>query len=187
MAEAARATLTVVGADAMLDLGRSLAAVLRAGDLVVLTGDLGAGKTTLARGIGAGLRVRDAVTSPTFVIARRHPALHDGPALLHVDAYRLGADELHDLELDVDLVDCVVLVEWGAGKVDHWVAPRLEIVIDRGGDEGGDGGGDGDGAAAGGGGGRREGRAVRILGSDPRWDEVDWSGLSAAAARTVDP
>jgi len=88
----------------MRDLGRRLAALLRAGDLVILAGPLGAGKTTLVQGIGAGLGVRGPVTSPTFVIARVHPALTgSGPALVHADAYRLGSfSEVDDLDLDTD-------------------------------------------------------------------------------------
>jgi tRNA threonylcarbamoyladenosine biosynthesis protein TsaE len=86
----------------MRDLGRRLAALLRAGDLVILAGPLGAGKTTLVQGIGAGLGVRGPVTSPTFVIARVHPPLAGGgPALVHADAYRLGSfGEVDDLDLD---------------------------------------------------------------------------------------
>ena len=88
--------------------GERLGAVLRAGDLVVLTGDLGAGKTTLTQGIAEGLGVRGPVTSPTFVIARVHPSLVGGPALVHVDAYRLGGlAELDDLDLDTSLEDSV--------------------------------------------------------------------------------
>src|ERR1700760_792213 len=88
----------------MRDLGRRLAALLRAGDLVILAGPLGAGKTTLVQGIGAGLGVRGPVTSPTFVIARVHPvAAGPGPALVHADAYRLGSiGEVDDLDLDTD-------------------------------------------------------------------------------------
>ena len=88
----------------MRDLGRRLAALLRAGDLVILAGPLGAGKTTLVQGIGAGLGVRGPVTSPTFVIARVHPPLAGGgPALVHADAYRLGSfGEVDDLDLDTD-------------------------------------------------------------------------------------
>ncbi len=85
------AELTVATTDDMRALGRRLAAVLRPGDLVVLTGSLGAGKTTLVQGIGAGLGVRGPVTSPTFVIARVHPSLTGGPALVHADAYRLAS------------------------------------------------------------------------------------------------
>lgn len=117
----------------MSELGRRLAALLRPGDLVMLTGELGAGKTTLTRGLGAGLGVRGAVTSPTFVIARVHPSLTSGPPLVHVDAYRLGGglDEMEDLDLDVSLPDSVVVVEWGDGKVEELSEDRLHVVIDR--------------------------------------------------------
>ncbi|EFG08752.1 Putative ATP/GTP-binding protein [Streptomyces clavuligerus] len=117
----------------MRDLGRRLAALLRPGDLVMLTGELGAGKTTLTRGLGEGLGVRGAVTSPTFVIARVHPSLSGGPALVHVDAYRLGGglDEMEDLDLDVSLPDSVVVVEWGDGKVEELSDDRLHVVIHR--------------------------------------------------------
>src|SRR4051794_3460047 len=101
MNEAEACELRIPTAAAMRDLGVRLAASLRAGDLLVLSGDLGAGKTTLTQGIGAGLRVRGPVTSPTFVIARVHPSLCGGPPLVHVDAYRLGGfAELDDLDLD---------------------------------------------------------------------------------------
>src|SRR4029078_11058345 len=100
----------------MRDLGRRLAPLLRAGDLVIVAGGLGAGKTTLTQGIGAGLGVRGPVTSPTFVIARVHPSRVGGPPLVHVDAYRLGgALELDDLDLDADVADSVTVVEWGHG------------------------------------------------------------------------
>jgi tRNA threonylcarbamoyladenosine biosynthesis protein TsaE len=125
-------TLTLPDADATRDLGRRLAAVLRAGDLVLLSGDLGAGKTTLTQGIGAGLGVRGQVASPTFIIARVHPALGDGPDLVHVDAYRLGSlDEVDALDLDTSLEDSVTVVEWGAGKVETLSADRLEIDLRR--------------------------------------------------------
>ncbi|MFI5808165.1 tRNA (adenosine(37)-N6)-threonylcarbamoyltransferase complex ATPase subunit type 1 TsaE [Streptomyces sp. NPDC051561] len=117
----------------MGELGRALAKLLRPGDLVMLTGELGAGKTTLTRGLGEGLGVRGAVTSPTFVIARVHPPLGDGPALVHVDAYRLGGglDEMEDLDLDVSLPESVIVVEWGDGKVEELSDDRLHVVIDR--------------------------------------------------------
>ena len=116
----------------MRDLGRSLATLLRAGDLVVLAGDLGAGKTTLTQGIGAGLRVRGEITSPTFVIARVHPSLVDGPALVHVDAYRLASlAEVDDLDLDATLAESVTVVEWGEGMVEELAADRLEGPADR--------------------------------------------------------
>jgi tRNA threonylcarbamoyladenosine biosynthesis protein TsaE len=114
----------------MHELGRRLGAVLQAGDLVVLSGPLGAGKTTLVQGIGDGMAVRGPVTSPTFVIARVHPALAGGPGLVHVDAYRLGSvAEVDDLDLDASLDDCVTVVEWGEGLVEGLAADRLEISI----------------------------------------------------------
>jgi tRNA threonylcarbamoyladenosine biosynthesis protein TsaE len=117
----------------MRDLGRRLANLLGPGDLVLLTGELGAGKTTLARGLGEGLGVRGAVTSPTFVIARVHPSLAEGPPLVHVDAYRLGGglEEMEDLDLDVSLPESVVVVEWGEGKVEELADARLHVVIER--------------------------------------------------------
>jgi tRNA threonylcarbamoyladenosine biosynthesis protein TsaE len=120
---------TVVStADQMRTLGARLAGLLRAGDLVVLSGPLGAGKTTLAQGIGAGLGVRGHVTSPTFVIARLHPSLHGGPDLVHADAYRLGSRaEVDDLDLDADLASSVTVVEWGEGLVED-LAPSLLMV-----------------------------------------------------------
>ncbi|MFF4244035.1 tRNA (adenosine(37)-N6)-threonylcarbamoyltransferase complex ATPase subunit type 1 TsaE [Streptomyces sp. NPDC001822] len=125
--------LAVESPEEMKDLGRRIAGVLAPGDLVMLTGELGAGKTTLTRGLGEGLGVRGAVTSPTFVIARVHPPLGDGPALVHVDAYRLGGglDEMEDLDLDVSLPESVIVVEWGDGKVEDLSEDRLRVVIDR--------------------------------------------------------
>jgi len=115
--------------------GKRLGRVLRAGDLVVLTGDLGAGKTTLTQGIAEGLGVRGPVTSPTFVIARVHPSLVGGPALVHVDAYRLGGlAELDDLDLDTSLDDSVTIVEWGHGLAEGLSEDRLEVTL-RGHDE----------------------------------------------------
>lgn len=112
-------------------LGRTLGALLRAGDLVVLTGGLGAGKTTLTQGLGEGLGVRGPVTSPTFVIARVHPSLVAGPPLVHVDAYRLrGALELDDLDLDASVDDSVTVVEWGHGLAEDLSEDRLEVVLD---------------------------------------------------------
>ncbi|MFI1969548.1 tRNA (adenosine(37)-N6)-threonylcarbamoyltransferase complex ATPase subunit type 1 TsaE [Streptomyces cinnamoneus] len=127
------AQLTVKSAEDMRELGRRLAALLRPGDLVLLSGELGAGKTTLTRGLGEGLGVRGAVTSPTFVIARVHPPLGGGPALVHVDAYRLagGLDEMEDLDLDVSLPESVIVVEWGDGKVEELSEDRLRVVIER--------------------------------------------------------
>ena len=111
-------------------LGRELAGLLRAGDLVVLVGPLGAGKTALTQGIGAGLGVRDPVTSPTFVIARVHRS--DGLPLVHVDAYRLGGvADVDDLDLDVTVADSVTVVEWGQGLVEQLADEHLEVRLDR--------------------------------------------------------
>nr|WP_144711853.1 tRNA (adenosine(37)-N6)-threonylcarbamoyltransferase complex ATPase subunit type 1 TsaE [Curtobacterium pusillum] len=110
-------------------LGARLAAVLRAGDLVVLTGPLGAGKTTLTRGLGAALGARGQVSSPTFVLARTHPTTA-GPDLVHVDAYRLSDPvELDDLDLDWDA--SIVVVEWGRGFVDGISDSVLDVEITR--------------------------------------------------------
>jgi tRNA threonylcarbamoyladenosine biosynthesis protein TsaE len=118
--------------DDMRALGRRLAALLRAGDLVVLSGGLGAGKTTLTQGIGEGLQVRGAVTSPTFVIARVHPSTSGGPALVHVDAYRLASlEEVDDLDLDTSLASSVTVVEWGEDKVDDLAEDRLVVRLER--------------------------------------------------------
>jgi tRNA threonylcarbamoyladenosine biosynthesis protein TsaE len=144
----ASVSLTISTAAEMRALGRSLATALRAGDLVILSGGLGAGKTTLTQGIGAGLGVRGPVTSPTFVIARVHPPATAGPggpagpvdamadlaaprpSLVHADAYRLGsAVELDDLDLDTDTASSVTVVEWGEGMAEGLAADRLEIAI----------------------------------------------------------
>lgn len=126
------AAYDVVDAEEMRALGERLGAQLRAGDLLVLTGELGAGKTTFTQGLAAGLEVRGAVTSPTFVIARVHPSLVEGPDLVHVDAYRLdGALELDDLDLDTSLNDAVTVVEWGAGIAEDLAESRLEVRIVR--------------------------------------------------------
>jgi len=111
--------------------GERLASLLRAGDLLVMTGELGAGKTTLSQGIGEGLGVRGPITSPTFVIARTHPSLVDGPALVHVDAYRLGdAAEIDDIDLDATTDESVTIVEWGEDMAeqlgDHWLEVRMD-------------------------------------------------------------
>jgi len=117
----------------MLRLGTRIAGLLRAGDLVVLGGDLGAGKTTLTRGLGAALGVRGRIASPTFVISRVHPATAaGGPDLVHVDAYRVaGAGEVADLDLEESLPDSVTVVEWGAGLVEGLAPDRLEVTLHR--------------------------------------------------------
>lgn len=117
---------------AMRSLGQRLGQALAAGDLVLLSGELGAGKTTFTQGVGEGLEVRGGVTSPTFVIARVHPSLVAGPALVHVDAYRLGGiDELDDLDLDTGLESAVTVVEWGAGVAEGLADSHLAVTIER--------------------------------------------------------
>ena len=149
-------TIEIPTADAMRDLGRRLAAELRAGDLLVLSGPLGAGKTTLVQGIGDGLGVRGPITSPTFVIARVHPSLRGGPALVHADAYRLGGiAEVDDLDLDASTDSSVTVVEWGEGLAEGLAEDRLEIAIER--------------PDAGPGAGPDDGRIVRLTGIGPRW------------------
>ncbi|RKS69302.1 tRNA threonylcarbamoyladenosine biosynthesis protein TsaE [Motilibacter peucedani] len=150
-------TRVVESGEAMQAAGRELAGLLRAGDLVVLRGGLGAGKTTLTQGIGAGLGVRGAITSPTFVIARVHPSLTGGPALVHVDAYRLRSlDEVDDLDLDASLADSVTVVEWGTGLVEGLAEDRLEVEVER--SVGLEGAG--------------EARTLRLAGVGPRWAGV---------------
>ncbi|HEX6500230.1 MAG TPA: tRNA (adenosine(37)-N6)-threonylcarbamoyltransferase complex ATPase subunit type 1 TsaE [Micromonosporaceae bacterium] len=135
--------MTLSTPDQTRQFGRRLATVLRAGDLVVLNGPLGAGKTALAQGIGTGLGVTGEVTSPTFVIARVHrpdPTRGGRIPLVHVDAYRLGtvADpraEVDDLDLDASVDDSVTLVEWGEGMVEQLTDAHLEVRIDRRDDE----------------------------------------------------
>ena len=126
-------------AEAMKSFGGRLASLLEAGDVLVLSGDLGAGKTTFTQGLGDGLGVRGPITSPTFVIARTHPSLVAGPTLVHVDAYRLGdAAEIDDIDLDATTDDAVTVVEWGDGMAeqlsDSWLHVRIEVRGARPGD-----------------------------------------------------
>lgn len=124
-------SVTIRTAEQMQALAARVASHCRAGDLVLLTGDLGAGKTTFTQGFGRAMGVREPITSPTFVIARVYrPA--SGPGLVHVDAYRVGdALELDDLDIDADLADCVTVVEWGEGKAERLSSDRLHVVIER--------------------------------------------------------
>lgn len=123
---------TLATAEEMRSYGVRLAARLRAGDLLILSGPLGAGKTTLVQGIAEGLKVRGPITSPTFVIARVHPSLCGGPPLVHADAYRLGGSlEVDDLDLDASLEESVTIVEWGEGLVEGLAEEWLEVLIDR--------------------------------------------------------
>jgi tRNA threonylcarbamoyladenosine biosynthesis protein TsaE len=153
--------LTIQTPEDMAELGAAIARQLKAGDLVALNGELGAGKTTLTRGLGAALGVRGTVTSPTFVLARTHVREHGGAPLVHVDAYRLGsAAELDDL--DIDFAASIVVVEWAAGMLDGVTDDWLEVTIDR--PTGGQTpGGDEDGV---------EPREVTITGHGDRWREL---------------
>lgn len=163
-------TLTIATPGEMAELGARLAVELRAGDLLALNGELGAGKTTLTRGLGAALGVRGTVTSPTFVLARTHQRVSGGAPLVHVDAYRLSNPaELDDL--DIDYAASIVVVEWAAGMLDGLTDDWLQIDIARpagadGSDALGDGDGDGDGGddddVA-------EPRQVTITGHGARW------------------
>lgn len=124
--------ISTVDAEATRKVGSVLAGLLRAGDVVLVTGELGAGKTTLTQGLGTGLGVRGGVTSPTFVISRVHPSLTGGPALVHVDAYRLGdGAELDDLDLDAFVDDAVTVVEWGEGIAEALADDRLRVHVGR--------------------------------------------------------
>ena len=155
------ANLSVPNATAMHSLGQALAQLLRAGDLVVLVGPLGAGKTTLSRGIGQGLNVVGTVSSPTFVIARTHKRTDGGPELVHVDAYRLGSPQELD-DLDIDFANSIVLVEWGRGLTQDISESWLDVEIER----------DHTGAS--------ETRSVAVIGHGPRWGEVDGNPLAWA-------
>jgi len=140
MADRSAGTAELPTAEDTKALGARLGALLRAGDVVVLSGPLGAGKTVLARGIAEAMNVDGPVTSPTFVLARVHPARQPAaPAMVHVDMYRLldhpGADllgELDSLDLDTDLADAVVVVEWGEGIVERLSERHLDIRLERG-------------------------------------------------------
>jgi tRNA threonylcarbamoyladenosine biosynthesis protein TsaE len=140
MADRSAGTAELPTAEDTKALGARLGALLRAGDVVVLSGPLGAGKTVLAKGIAEAMDVDGPVTSPTFVLARVHRARQAGAAaMVHVDMYRLldhpGADllgELDSLDLDTDLADAVVVVEWGEGIVERLSEHHLDIRLERG-------------------------------------------------------
>lgn len=143
MADGSSGTAELATAEDTIALGARLGADLRAGDVVVLSGPLGAGKTVLAKGIAQAMNVDGPVTSPTYVLARVHPARQAGrPAMVHVDVYRLldpghsaaGADllaELDSLDLDTDLEDAVVVVEWGEGLAERLSERHLDIRLER--------------------------------------------------------
>lgn len=149
---------TLASVEETQSLASRLAAMTRPGDLLLLSGDLGAGKTAFTQGFGEGLGVRGPITSPTFVIARTHPSLVGGPSLVHVDAYRLpNSAELDDLDLDTDLDEAVTVVEWGEGIAEQLNADRLEIALN----------GSGDGS-----------RAVTVRRWGARWADVSFEHLT---------
>lgn len=122
----------VTSRDETQALGEALGRRLTAGDLLMLRGGLGAGKTTFAQGIGRGMQVRGQVSSPTFIVARVHPSLVGGPDLIHADAYRInGLDDLETLDLDSTIDECVTIVEWGEGKTEAMSDTRLEVDVTR--------------------------------------------------------
>lgn len=165
LARALPVVLEVPTAEAMQALGQRLAHLLRAGDLIIANGDLGAGKTTLTQGIGRGLGSEGAVISPTFVLSRVHASAAGRPTLVHVDAYRLSsAEELDDLDLDATVGEAVTVVEWGAGLAEDLAAHRLEIDIRRSAHPAGDGT-------------HPDGRLVLIHPVGERWTDVDLTGL----------
>lgn len=133
MAPVTLTTVTAADGDQMRAIAHHLVAPhLRAGDVLILSGDLGAGKTTFTQGLGEALGVRGPVASPTFIIARTHPSLVSGPALIHVDAYRLTSlAELDDLDLDAAVESSVTVVEWGDGAAEQLSPDRLHVVIAR--------------------------------------------------------
>jgi len=172
---------TTTAAQTQTIAGR-LGRLLRAGDLMVLSGELGAGKTTFTQGLGVGLGVRAGIISPTFVLVRIHPNLPDGPNpggpdLVHVDAYRLGsAAEIDDIDLENTMDSAVTVVEWGTDRVEHLAASRLEVDLLRATGDAGTAPGhdefdytseDDD-----------ESRLIRLRAIGPRWTGVDFAALA---------
>lgn len=145
-------------------LGEAIGRVLEPGDLVILDGALGAGKTVLTKGIAVGMGITDMIMSPTFVIARvHHPAFADGVTLVHVDAYRLGgALELDDLDLDTDLARSAVVIEWGQDRAEQLAADHLRVQLERHADDT---------------------RTAQLSGTGPRWSALAAQLTEASRAR----
>jgi tRNA threonylcarbamoyladenosine biosynthesis protein TsaE len=153
--------IVIPTADQMTDLGAEIADLLRAGDVIIATGDLGAGKTTLTQGIGRGLGAVGPIISPTFVLSRIHRSAEERPDLVHVDAYRLsGAGELEDLDLDETMDRSVTVVEWGETIAEGLSPDRLEITVLRSADP------------------EDDTRTVLIWGVGDRWTEDDLDRLA---------
>jgi tRNA threonylcarbamoyladenosine biosynthesis protein TsaE len=150
--------IPVSSSEAMQDLGARLADLLRPGDLIIASGDLGAGKTTLAQGIGRGLGSAGPIISPTFVLSRVHASATGRPTLVHVDAYRLSSPvELDDLDLEATAAESVTVVEWGQGIAEGLAPDRLEVDLWAGTGE--------------------TDRIVVLRGVGSRWDGVDLTAL----------
>lgn len=186
----ARIELTLNSAAATADFAAALATRLAAGDLLVLSGELGAGKTTFTQGLGRGLGVREGIISPTFVLVRIHPNMPTGPRpggpdLVHVDAYRLTSPgEIDDIDLENTMDSAVTVVEWGAGRVEHLSDSRLEIQLLRAtGGTGPDLAFDAEAGADDDADREDEPRVLTLNAVGPRWADTDW----AEFARGVEP
>jgi tRNA threonylcarbamoyladenosine biosynthesis protein TsaE len=156
--------IDLVNVEATEALGERIARMCRGGDLLILSGDLGAGKTTLTRGIGRALGVVGAVTSPTFVVARRHRSAPGALALIHVDAYRVAsAAEVDDLDLLDDADDAITVVEWGEDRVEYLADSRVHIELVGVPDN-------------------PDHRRARVWLHGPRWSATDREALAAAIA-----
>ncbi len=144
--------------EATQKLGAELGKHLRAGDVLILDGPLGAGKTTFTQGIAEGLEVRGPITSPTFVIYRIHPTIASGPSLIHLDAYRLNSlSEVDDLDIDSNLYNAVLVAEWGSGKLENIADEYLVIKFIRHDDDT---------------------RSVTLIPNGNRWDDLLASGIA---------
>lgn len=121
--------MIVETAEEMREIAERLGREVRPGDVIMLSGPLGAGKTTFVQGLARGMNVKGRVTSPTFVVSH----VHSGPVdLVHVDAYRLeDVDEVDALDLETSMAESVTVIEWGRGKTDHLAGDRLDITISR--------------------------------------------------------
>lgn len=175
--------LRTATADGTRAVATALAEVLRPGDLLVLDGPLGAGKTTFTQGLGGALGVRGPVASPTFVISRVHPSEVGGPALVHVDAYRLGGGgDIDDLDLEADLADAVTVVEWGRDVAWHLTDSPLLVELSRpeGAETAAAAGTTAEDTTAEDTDDLDEPRTLRLLVSGPRWDDAARTALAEA-------
>ncbi|MCS6711188.1 tRNA (adenosine(37)-N6)-threonylcarbamoyltransferase complex ATPase subunit type 1 TsaE [Brachybacterium sp. EF45031] len=183
-------TVPTRGAEDTRAVARALAGQLRAGDLLVLDGPLGAGKTTFTQGLGDGLGVRGPVASPTFVIARVHPPVTGELALVHVDAYRLaGGFDIEDLDLEADMDEAVTVVEWGRDRVEHLTDSHLLVELHRAEEHAGAApeGTDAEDAEVDLSRAGDEQRHLRVTAVGPRWDGAEREALRRALTGAVEP